>query len=409
MTDIGRIGIVGAGPGGLALAQGLRKHGFDVRVFERDRVRADYVQGFRLRIRSRGLDALADALPSDLYQAVLDTAGRAPTTTFAFDDALRPLTDERGGGGGDDVHLEKSVSRITLRQILLTGLDDVIAYDRSFSGYRETADGGVLALFADGAEERFDLLVGADGARSVLRGQLAPEASLIDTGARRFAGKIALDVAEKEGLAAIFRDHNVNIRPRAGRSLMVTSHRVDPAAFARHGLIGGNDPGHSGFAGSHFDNTASYVWWNIAFWQDEIAADSTLDAANGIDLLALLSDYTRAWHPDIHRLFALTDPSTVAALRVRSSVPFAAWPTRRVTLLGDALHSMTYFRALGANSAIHDAGLLLRALRAARDGTALTAALAGYEAAARAHGFAAVADSLTALERALGPRQPVAA
>jgi 2-polyprenyl-6-methoxyphenol hydroxylase-like FAD-dependent oxidoreductase len=249
----------------------------------------------------------------------------------------------------------------------------------------------------------FDVLVGADGAGSRVRAQLLPSARLIDTGARRFAGKVTFAEAERASLARVLQDYNVNIRPTAGRTLMVTSHRVDPATFAAHGLIGANDPSHAGLAGRHFDNTASYVWWNVAFWRDEIAADATLEALDGRGLLELLLRHNANWHPELLKLIEITDPSTVAALKVRSSVPVPPWPTRRVTLLGDAIHSMTYFRALGANSAIHDAGLLAPALVQIAAGAPLIETLAAYEAAMTAHGFAAVTDSLAAMQRALGP------
>ncbi|ABQ34740.1 NAD(P)/FAD-dependent oxidoreductase [Bradyrhizobium sp. BTAi1] len=399
-----RIGIIGGGPGGLALAQGLRKAGLDPVVFEKNRARSDYVQGFRLRVRRRGLSALEALLPEALYQAVLDTAGRAPSETLQFDELLRPLDLRQGPDpAADDALIEMSLSRITLRQVLLTGLDDIIAYGRTFASYTENADGSVTAHFEDRSSEVFDVLVGADGAGSRVRAQLLPSARLIDTGARRFAGKVTFAEAERASLARVLQDYNVNIRPTAGRTLMVTSHRVDPATFAAHGLIGANDPSHAGLAGRHFDNTASYVWWNVAFWRDEIAADATLEALDGRGLLELLLRHNANWHPELLKLIEITDPSTVAALKVRSSVPVPPWPTRRVTLLGDAIHSMTYFRALGANSAIHDAGLLVPALVQIAAGAPLIETLAAYEAAMTAHGFAAVTDSLAAMQRALGP------
>ncbi len=53
-----KILIIGAGLGGLALAQGLAKAGLDAAVFERDESPASRPQGYRISIRSLGMNAL---------------------------------------------------------------------------------------------------------------------------------------------------------------------------------------------------------------------------------------------------------------------------------------------------------------------------------------------------------------
>src|SRR5512135_3228318 len=57
-----RILIIGAGLGGLALAQGLVNAGFNVSVFERDESPTSRPQGYRISIRSLGMTALASLL-----------------------------------------------------------------------------------------------------------------------------------------------------------------------------------------------------------------------------------------------------------------------------------------------------------------------------------------------------------
>lgn len=398
--------IIGGGPGGLALAQGLVKNGIGVRVFERSAVRDDYVQGFRLRIRSRGLDALKANLPPHLWQAFADTTGRAPATSLVLDQALNPVPGEGFGGQEDDTHVEKSVSRITLRQVLLSGLDDVVVTGRRFTGYEDEGD-SVIARFDDGSAVRADLLVGADGAGSRVRAQLVPDAGSIDTGIRRIAGKMTLAAAAHHGIPPVLLDNTVSIRPAEGRTLMITSHRVDPAAFARHGLIGQDDPSHAHIGGFHFDNTTSYVWWNTAYRQDELGPDEALARLDGAGLIDLVLQRIPGWHPGLRALIRHSDPSTVALLNVRSSVAGKDWAPGRVTLLGDSAHAMTYFRALGANTALYDAGLLTRALVAIhRDGAPVEQAIGEYETAMRAHGYEAVRSSLEAMLRTIQPLPP---
>ena len=67
MTDKGfHVGIVGGGIGGLALAQGLKKAGISVALYERDRTPTDRLQGYRVHISPKGSVALHDCLPPDV-------------------------------------------------------------------------------------------------------------------------------------------------------------------------------------------------------------------------------------------------------------------------------------------------------------------------------------------------------
>ncbi|MCJ9749280.1 FAD-dependent monooxygenase [Neorhizobium sp. BETTINA12A] len=403
--------IIGGGPGGLALAQGLKKNGIDTAVFERDPVRADYVQGFRMRIRQRGIDALQANLPPHLYDAFLDTLGLAPTENLVLDEQFNRLDDTgRGSGEPEDTHIEKSVSRITLRQILLSGLDDIVQTGKRFERYALQPDGTVIAHFADGSAVRANLLVGADGAGSAVRRQLLPDLASIDTGVRRLAGKIALRDAERHGISPLLTDFNTHIRPRGGRTLMITSHRVNPAAYARHGLIGTEDPSHLSIPGFHFNNTTSYAWWNTAYDTGELGPDEALEKLDGAALLEVLLARIPHWDERILKLVRHTDPSTVAFLKVKSSTPGAIWQTGPVTLLGDAIHAMTYFRALGGNTALYDTGLLVPQIAAARrHGKPQAAAVNDYENAMREHGYEAVRSSLSAMLRNVGAGRPISA
>lgn len=68
--------VAGGGIGGLTLAQGLRKAGVDVALYERDRTRSDRLQGYRIHINPTGDQALRECLTPTLYQAYVDATGR---------------------------------------------------------------------------------------------------------------------------------------------------------------------------------------------------------------------------------------------------------------------------------------------------------------------------------------------
>lgn len=403
------IAIVGGGPGGLALAQGLKKNGIDTAVFERDPVRADYVQGFRMRIRQRGIDALQANLPPRLFQAFLDTLGLAPSENLLLDENFARLEDTgQASREPEDTHIEKSVSRITLRQILLSGLGEIFHTGKCFQRYEAQPDGTVVAHFSDGSAVRANLLVGADGAGSAVRRQLLPDLKSIDTGVRRLAGKISLEVAARLDISPLLTEFNTNIRPSDGRGLMITSHRVDQSALSRHDFIGAEDPGHADIPGFHFNNSTSYTWWNTAYDTDELGPDTLLETLDGPGLLEVLLDRIGHWDERILKLIRHSDASTVAFLKVKSSTPGAQWQTGPVTLLGDAIHAMTYFRALGGNTALYDTGLLVRELVAARHrDKPLLAAVNDYENAMREHGYEAVRSSLSAMQRNVGANRPL--
>jgi 2-polyprenyl-6-methoxyphenol hydroxylase-like FAD-dependent oxidoreductase len=395
------VAIIGGGPGGLALAQGLKRNGIESAIFEKDRARTDYVQGFRLRLRQRGLDALERNLPRYLFEAFIATLGRAPDQNVLFNEKFEYVDDADGSSEEpDDTLIEKSVSRITLRQILLTGLDEAVHYGKVFSHYQEQPDGSIIAHFEDGSSIHANVLVGADGERSRVRQQLLPDVQTYDTGVRRLAGKMTLAAAASYQISPLLLDFNVNIKPATGHGLMVTSHRVDPKSHRKFGLIGSDDETLRDIGGFHFNNTTSYVWWNTAYGTDELAPDDVLSRLDGRELMELLLSKIGHWHENILDLIRFTDPSTVALLQVRTSRPLQPWPTRRATLLGDAIHSMTYFRSLGGNTAIYDAGLLVDELVKATHGEKpLLAALSNYEIAMLQHGSEAVRSSLVAMER----------
>ena len=107
------------------------------------------------------------------------------------------------------------------------------------------------------------------------------------------------------------------------------------------------------------------------------------------------------WHPLFHRMVRAADASTIAVVKIRTSVPVPAWPTRNITLLGDAIHSMTPYRGIGANVALRDASLLCRNLASAHKGeTTVLEAIHAYESEMLVYGFEAVRTSRKALEQA---------
>ncbi|MFB9238597.1 FAD-dependent oxidoreductase [Plantactinospora siamensis] len=390
-----RVVVIGAGTGGMCLAHGLRRAGIEVAVYERDRTRADGLHGYRVGIDPTGNRALHACLPPELFATYLATCARAPryfnvltgrmrrTATFP----LRPDT--------DPVRSERSVSRMTLRQVLLTGLDEVVRFDKTFTHYERHPDGTVTAHFADGTSDTGDLLVAADGTRSAVRRQHLPAARIRDTGVVSITAKAPLGPELRDALPAeVFQGLSLIF---AGRGLMGILHVMefgwDERGTPKAGIGTADADLIARWPGLLYDNTRDYV--NLAVWSAAERFPADVRQRRGAELLDLAGELTRDWHPTLRGIFAASDPASCFPVSLATSEPVRPWPTSTVTLLGDAIHTMTPGQGVGANTALRDAALLTRQLSAAAAGEKpLLRAVADYEAEMIPYGFARVADSL---------------
>jgi len=147
------------------------------------------------------------------------------------------------------------------------------------------------------------------------------------------------------------------------------------------------------------DPIEDFIAWGLGAGSARLPA-ADLSVLDGAALRTLVLDVIRAWHPNLRNLVAATDPATITATAIRSAEPVPAWPPSGVTLLGDAIHSMTPARGVGANTALRDAALLTRHLTDAHGGRLpLPEAIGRYEAEMTRYGFDAVRASLKALRQ----------
>ncbi|HEX4165073.1 MAG TPA: FAD-dependent monooxygenase [Bryobacteraceae bacterium] len=384
--------VIGGGIGGLCLAQGLKKTGISVAVYERDRTRTDRLQGYRIHIDPEGSRALHHCLPRENFDAFVATCGKPGKGLRIMTDQLQELMFIGSESPQDSIARDRSASRITLRQVLLAGLEDVIHFDKHFSRYEEGPDDRVTAHFEDGTSASGDVLVAADGVNSRIRQQLLPHARLVDTHVTGIAAKAHL-------LPAFNRLEGANaIQGGRGDGMFIARQEFqNPPQMLPKG-IGGNDRAASIPPGFLFDNTQSYIFWAYITRREKcpVAIDDTLAPDTLLDIVA---QRTAGWHAELRELIQQSDPATIAVWNIRTSVPVEHWRTTNITLLGDAIHSMTPARGIGANIALRDADLLRRKLAAAHEGNApLLQAIEEYELEMIAYGFQAVRESAQALQ-----------
>jgi 2-polyprenyl-6-methoxyphenol hydroxylase-like FAD-dependent oxidoreductase len=380
-----RVAVAGAGLGGLCLAQGLRRAGADVTVYERDDGLAGRRQGYRLHLDARAGLALQQCLPPDLLAAFQATCGQASTRLTVVSERLRVLKEVTPGAPAADPYapgtLSTPVNRLTLREVLAAGLDGTIVFGREVTGYAAVGK-GVRVHFADGQEAEADVLVAADGVNSAVRRQYLPAAEPADTGGRCVYGKTPLRPARLELLpAALDAGFTAVIGAKLGMATGLVRFRNRPEQVA----------------GVRLSAAGDYLMWGLTGDRGQFGVpDERLLAMSPAELHALSATLIRSWHPDLRALHAMADIEETFAVRIRTAPVIAAWQPSRVTVLGDAIHAMSPAGGSGANTALQDAAHLCRALTTAADGNNVTTAIGQYEHQMRDYGYAAVAASANA-------------
>jgi 2-polyprenyl-6-methoxyphenol hydroxylase-like FAD-dependent oxidoreductase len=408
MTDKGfHVGIIGGGIGGLALAQGLKKADLSVALYERDRTPTDRLQGYRVHISPKGSAALHYCLPANLFEVFAATCSVANDGFRFLSEKMEDLLSfEEVRGDGREIERHRSASRITLRNVLLTGLDGIVQFGKTFVHYEEAADGPIVLHFADGSTATCDVLVGADGGNSPVRHQFLPHAQRSDTGAVGIAAKVMLTDENRRRLPPRILQGTGLVMSPGRRGMFIGLHEFADNAPAVPTADAGDATGSTGrSAGALFDNTTSYVFWAYGGLRRDLEHGRPLEQLAPTDLQRLVLDRIRNWHPDYSVLVCASDPSTFNVTRIKTSMPVAPWPTRRITLIGDAIHSMTPYRGIGANIALRDAALLSGNLKnAALGACTIEEAINDYERQMREYGFAAVRASLRALQQSIADK-----
>ncbi|WP_321930386.1 FAD-dependent oxidoreductase [Burkholderia cenocepacia] len=364
MHDI-HVAIVGAGLGGLALAQALKQAGIAFDVYERDPALDSRRQGYRIRIDATGQRALAACLPAGPAALFRASASQGTGAVRLATPRLTPAHGHAPAGwhtAPDTADL--SVNRLTLREILMAGIEDHVHVGHAVDRYRVLPDGRAHVTFASGTSESVtcDVLVGADGIHSTLRAQLVPAAAPVRTGALCVYGRTRLPTddpafPEAAGLRAAT---TVIVADGCAAVLEDMRFRTDLRALAAHAL-----------PCSRFTPPDDYFYWaaigpSSRFGLDD--ADPT--AALAARIPAALQHVVRDWHPVLRRLLLDTPSDAVTALPVRRGRPDVALPAGPVTLLGDAIHAMSPAGGAGANTALRDAAALAARLarQTANDG-----------------------------------------
>lgn len=333
-----RVSIAGGGIGGLTAALALLRMGIDVDVYEQAPELKEVGAGVQLAANgTRVLYALG--VGEELKALSCEAEGKeirlwnTGETWKLFD--LGPVSIERYGAPYFTVYrpdlldvLARAVRRLK---------PDAIHLGAKCSGLTQNEAGVTLSF--EGGGVKSDVLIGADGVHSRIR------QSLFGADKPEFTGMIAW-----RGIVPMER------LPRH-MARRVGSNWIGPGGHIVH------YPLRAGRL-MNFVGVLERVDWQVESW----SARGTREE--------LVADF-RGWHDDIQAFIRAIDTPYKWALMVRA--PLERWTVGRVTLLGDAAHSMLPFLAQGAIQAIEDGYVLARCLSTYPAETALQR----YEAARR--------------------------
>ncbi|MGE7960172.1 FAD-dependent oxidoreductase [Pseudomonas sp. NPDC089530] len=384
-----RVGIIGAGIGGLCLAQGLAKAGIAVEIHEIDSSAHSRGQGYRLRIDAVGQQALARCLTPANDQLWRASCPRMEQPARFIDPQLHPQEQRvpRHWAPGCAPVEDLCVHRQTLREVLCDGLEEHIHWHHPLHSFHPDGS-GVELRFANASRRRVDLLVAADGVGSMIRRQLLPQATVHDSGAICLYGKTpltakvlhALEPQWLQGTSVVFAD---------GFSLVIEPMRFNRDLALLPAQYGSN---------CRLSAVDDYLYWAFIGPGTRLAGKDlarTDSAAWQAHLRVLSAD----WHPQLRSVLEHGDASVLSVRTVYSASQVPDWPSGRVTLLGDAIHPMSPAGGLGANSALHDAALLADTLASVSCAQQLPAAVQRYEDAMRQHANQALQTTRLANQR----------
>ncbi|WAL64668.1 FAD-dependent monooxygenase [Amycolatopsis cynarae] len=327
------VAIVGGGYGGAVAAVALSRLGANVHVYEQASAILQVGAGIGLRPPTVELfrrweifDAIAAvSTPSDYFE-ILTATGEV-------------IQREEWPKIHDYAQVNKT--RFIHRGDFIDTLLKLLPGDMVHIGHKMTAieDRGEAATltFADGKKVTADLVIGADGIRSVVRNQLFSDNQPVFAGAHAHRAVVSsgdtygLDVDDNLRLYMDDRGTMIYFLPLRHRNQV------------------------------SFDITALS---DDDSWAPEVTRD---------DLVALVDGFDE-------RLVNITrnlDMDTVTSRAVFDIDPVDTWHSDCVALLGDAAHAMLHHQGQGANQAIQDAGGLADALLEAGS---LREALALYQA-----------------------------
>lgn len=318
--------IAGAGIGGLVAALSLLHRGIDCDVYEQAGELREVGAG--LWVSANGARVLFElGLKDELERVAIGATERAIRLWNTGESW--PLYEARTS---EVSHKPYVLLRAHLLRMLQEAVErlkpDAIHLNARCTGFTER-NGKVSLKFEDGSEAVGTALIGADGIHSKIREQSFGQVQSRYTDALAWRGLVPVD-----RLSPHQAKHAVHTW--VGPLAHIT---VYPVRWQDTSLL-------------TFSAQVEHSDWQLESWSTKGDPKDCLKDFEG-------------WHPDIIEMISAVDTLHKWGIFVRE--PLARWSTGRVTLLGDACHSMVPYLGQGVNMAIEDACVISRYLAANDD------------------------------------------
>lgn len=313
-----KIGIIGGGIAGTAIATALKQRGIKSHIFERANEFGEIGAGIQVTpnavkvLKELGLEQELEDI-GFLPEALVGRNWENARELFRI-----PLKEDCPKlYGAEFFH----VHRADLHRILASRIDDSeVSFSKACTGARQEGD-KAIAEFSDGTEFECDLLIGADGVRSVIRESLFGDDKPRFTGHMCYRALVPFDemppyVTPESSFWLGPKGHVVTYYVSCGKEVNIVAVK----------------------------ETEEWVEesWNSKSTREEMLADF------------------EGWHENLIRLFE--DATQVYRWGLFDRDPSETWTKGRITLIGDAAHPMLPFLSQGAAMAIEDAYVLAEAI-----------------------------------------------
>lgn len=344
------VAIVGGGIGGVALAVACLHRGIPFTLYERDSGFDARSQGYGLTLQ-QATKAIEGLGITSLKEGVVSTRHLVHTTegkvvgewgmrkwmqsdNNSASDASNQAEIKQAVPKRTNVHIARQSLRLALLEQL--GGYNEVKWNHQLIDFSDGKDGVELRFLVNGEMKhaKADLIVGADGIRSVVRQQLIGE----ETTPLRYLGCIVIlgicPLSKLEGVksdlldsATVFQTANGNER------IYIMPYSSDS------------------------------VMWQLSFPMTE--DDAKVLSSQGAQALKEEACRRTQWHDPIPRILSATNAMYVSGYPVYDRELLTSELLEKdnnVTLIGDAAHPMSPFKGQGANQALLDALALAKCI-----------------------------------------------